>query len=77
MRPNVVVNVAMSADGKISTRERRQVKISGVQDFERVDRLKADSDAVMIGIGTVLSDDPSLTVKSEETPYHPAAPWCR
>ena len=66
MRPNVVVNVAMSADGKISTRERRQVKISGVQDFERVDRLKADSDAVMVGIGTVLADDPSLTVKSEE-----------
>ena len=66
MRPYVVVNVAMSADGKISTRERRQVKISGTQDFSRVDQLKADSDAVMVGIGTVLADDPSLTVKSEE-----------
>lgn len=66
MRPYVVVNVAMSADGKISTRERRQVKISGARDFSRVDQLKADSDAVMVGIGTVLADDPSLTVKSEE-----------
>lgn len=66
MRPYVVVNVAMSADGKISTRERRQVKISGREDFVRVDRLKAGSDAVMVGIGTVLADDPSLTVKSEE-----------
>jgi len=66
MRPDVVVNVAMSADGKISTRERRQVKISGAKDFSRVDQLKADSDAVMVGIGTVLADDPSLTVKSEE-----------
>ncbi|MDO9325223.1 MAG: 2,5-diamino-6-(ribosylamino)-4(3H)-pyrimidinone 5'-phosphate reductase [Methanoregula sp.] len=66
MRPYVVVNVAMSADGKISTRERRQVKISGREDFVRVDRLKANSDAVMIGIGTVLADDPSLTVKAEE-----------
>ncbi len=66
MRPYVVVNVAMSADGKISTRERRQVKISGKQDFSRVDQLKAGSDAVMVGIGTVLADDPSLTVKSEE-----------
>ena len=66
MRPYVVVNVAMSADGKISTRERRQVKISGTQDFQRVDRLKAGSDAVMVGIGTVLADDPSLTVKAEE-----------
>jgi 2,5-diamino-6-(ribosylamino)-4(3H)-pyrimidinone 5'-phosphate reductase len=56
----------MSADGKLSTRERRQVKISGVQDFNRVDRLKAASDAVMVGIGTVLADDPSLTVKGEE-----------
>jgi 2,5-diamino-6-(ribosylamino)-4(3H)-pyrimidinone 5'-phosphate reductase len=66
MRPYVIVNVAMSADGKISTRERRQVRISGKQDFSRVDRLKAESDAVMVGIGTVLADDPSLTVKSEE-----------
>lgn len=67
MRPHVVVNVAMSADGKISTRERRQVKISGSRDFARVDMLKAASDAVMIGIGTVLADDPSLTIKSEAT----------
>ncbi len=66
MRPHVIVNVAMSADGKISTRERRQVRISGSQDFARVDRLKAGCDAIMVGIGTVLADDPSLTVKSEE-----------
>ncbi|HII98121.1 MAG TPA: 2,5-diamino-6-(ribosylamino)-4(3H)-pyrimidinone 5'-phosphate reductase [Methanoregula sp.] len=66
MRPYVVVNVAMSADGKLSTRERRQVKISGPGDFARVDRLKAGCDAVMIGIGTVLADDPSLTVKADE-----------
>lgn len=65
MRPHVIVNVAMSADGKISTRERRQVRISGVKDFSRVDRLKAGSDAIMVGIGTVLADDPSLTVKSD------------
>jgi 2,5-diamino-6-(ribosylamino)-4(3H)-pyrimidinone 5'-phosphate reductase len=66
MRPHVLVNVAMSADGKISTRERRQVKISGTADFLRVDRFRAASDAVMVGIGTVLADDPSLTVKSDE-----------
>jgi 2,5-diamino-6-(ribosylamino)-4(3H)-pyrimidinone 5'-phosphate reductase len=66
MRPHVIVNVAMSADGKISTRERRQVRISGSQDFTRVDRLKAVCDAIMVGIGTVLADDPSLTVKSDE-----------
>jgi 2,5-diamino-6-(ribosylamino)-4(3H)-pyrimidinone 5'-phosphate reductase len=66
MRPSVVVNVAMSADGKLSTRERRQVKISGAEDFARVDRLKAGCDAVMVGIGTVIADDPSLTVKNPD-----------
>lgn len=66
MRPHVIVNTAMSADGKLSTRERRQVKISGARDFARVDALKAGCDAVMVGIGTVLADDPSLTVKSDE-----------
>ena len=64
MRPFVFINIAMSADGKISTRERRQVRISGTEDFSRVDRIKAESDAIMVGIGTVLADDPSLTVKS-------------
>jgi len=65
MRPYVIVNVAMSADGKLSTRERRQVKISGKDDFSRVDELKAECDGIMVGIGTVLADDPSLTIKSE------------
>ena len=64
-RPRVTVNLAMSADGKISTVGRRQVRISGQEDRERVDRLKAGSDAVMVGIGTVLADNPSLTVKSD------------
>ncbi|AGB16179.1 2,5-diamino-6-hydroxy-4-(5-phosphoribosylamino)pyrimidine 1'-reductase [Halovivax ruber XH-70] len=61
---HVVVNAAMSADGKLSTRERTQLAISGEPDFERVDRLRAESDAVAVGVGTVLADDPSLTVKS-------------
>jgi len=58
----VVVNSAMSADGKLSTRERTQVEISGPADFERMEQIRADSDAVMVGVGTVLADDPSLTV---------------
>ena len=65
-RPFTFINSAMSADGKLSTKERKQVRISGSVDFDRVDELRATSDAVMVGIGTVLADDPSLTVKSEE-----------
>lgn len=64
MRPYTFINAAMSADGKISTYKRKQVRISGKNDFERVDHLRAGADAVMVGIGTVLADNPSLTVKS-------------
>jgi 2,5-diamino-6-(ribosylamino)-4(3H)-pyrimidinone 5'-phosphate reductase len=61
----VIINSAISADGKISSFERRQVRISGKSDLERVDALRAESDAVMVGVGTVLADDPGLKVKSE------------
>lgn len=65
-RPFVFINAAMSADGKISTVERVQTRISGGKDRDRVDALKAGSDAIMVGIGTVLADNPSLTVKSRK-----------
>ncbi len=65
-RPFVFINSAMSADGKISSFERSQVRISGQVDMARVDLLRAESDAVMVGVGTVLADDPSLRVKSVE-----------
>jgi 2,5-diamino-6-(ribosylamino)-4(3H)-pyrimidinone 5'-phosphate reductase len=61
----VVVNAATSVDGKLSTHERRQVRISGEEDFDRVDRLRAATDAVLVGVGTALADDPHLGVKSE------------
>lgn len=58
----VVVNAAMSADGKLSSRRREQIAISGDADFDRMDALRAGSDAVMVGVGTVLADDPHLTL---------------
>ncbi|MDF9745904.1 2,5-diamino-6-(ribosylamino)-4(3H)-pyrimidinone 5'-phosphate reductase [Natrinema salsiterrestre] len=63
---HVVVNAAMSADGKLSSHRREQIAISGEADFERVDRLRAASDAVVVGVGTVLADDPHLTVKGDD-----------
>ena len=65
-RPFVFINAAMSADGKISTYDRRQVRISSYDDMKRVGGLRAGSDAIMVGIGTVLADNPGLTVKSGE-----------
>jgi 2,5-diamino-6-(ribosylamino)-4(3H)-pyrimidinone 5'-phosphate reductase len=65
-KPFVFINAAMSADGKIATMQRRQTRISGSLDFDRMDELRATSDAIMVGIGTVLSDNPSLTVKSKD-----------
>jgi 2,5-diamino-6-(ribosylamino)-4(3H)-pyrimidinone 5'-phosphate reductase len=63
-RPFVRMNVAVTADGKIDTFERRGAAISSARDKERVDRLRADSDAVMVGGGTLHDEDPKLTIKS-------------
>jgi len=64
-RPFVFINVAMTADGKIDTFARTGAAISSQRDKERVDRLRAESDAIMVGGKTLLAEDPKLTVKSE------------
>lgn len=64
-RPFVFINVAMTADGKIDTFARKGSAISSQRDKQRVDQLRAESDAVMVGGRTLLDEDPKLTVKSE------------
>jgi 2,5-diamino-6-(ribosylamino)-4(3H)-pyrimidinone 5'-phosphate reductase len=64
-RPFVFMNVAMTADGKIDTFERKGSAISSQRDKERVDQLRAGADAIMVGGKTLLDEDPRLTVKSE------------
>ncbi|MFO7584032.1 MAG: dihydrofolate reductase family protein [Anaerolineales bacterium] len=61
----VTVNVAMTLDGKIDTVARKGTKISSPADWERVDRLRAAHDAILVGGNTLLVEDPRLTVKSE------------
>ncbi len=62
----VLVNAAMSADGKLSSRRREQIAISGDADFARVDRCRAVADGILIGVGTVLADNPSLLRHDEQ-----------
>ena len=61
-RPYVILNAAMTIDGKIATKK-GDSKISSKDDLVRVHKLRASVDAIMIGINTVLIDDPSLKVK--------------
>lgn len=64
-RPYVILSAAMTLDGKIATKI-RDSKISCLEDLKRVHKLRASVDAIMVGIGTVLTDDPKLLVKYAE-----------
>ena len=64
-RPYVVINCAMSADGKIALPSGKQLRISCDEDIHRMYCMRNEHDAVLVGIGTVLSDDPRLTVKEK------------
>ncbi len=55
----------MSVDGKIALPSRTGVRISNEEDLRRVHELRASCDAILVGVGTVLMDDPKLTVKKE------------
>jgi diaminohydroxyphosphoribosylaminopyrimidine deaminase/5-amino-6-(5-phosphoribosylamino)uracil reductase len=62
-RPHVALKLAISADGKAGLAGRRPVPITGALATARVHRLRAMNDAIMIGIGTAVADDPSLTCR--------------
>jgi len=67
-RPYVIINCAMSLDGKIASPSGKQIKISSDEDIKRMYQLRNECDAVLVGINTVLSDDPKLTVKEKYVP---------
>ena len=58
----VIINGAMTVDGKIATAA-GDSKISSQQDLVRVHKLRATVDAIVVGISTILADDPRLTVR--------------
>lgn len=71
MKPYVHVNCAMSADGKIAGTDRKQVTISSPEDKQRVKELRKKYDAILVGIGTILADNPHLTVKGASKDENP------
>jgi diaminohydroxyphosphoribosylaminopyrimidine deaminase / 5-amino-6-(5-phosphoribosylamino)uracil reductase len=62
-RPFVAVKAATTRDGRIAARRDRPTAISGPAAARRTQRLRASVDAIAVGAGTVLADDPRLTVR--------------
>ena len=65
MNPEIILNCAASADGKIALANRQKLNLSNEEDFKRVHSLRSDCDAIIVGIGTILEDNPSLTINTK------------
>lgn len=62
-RPYVTLKLAVSADGMIGKTGEGQIAITGSEAREQVQKLRAETDAILVGIGTAIADDPLLTVR--------------
>jgi diaminohydroxyphosphoribosylaminopyrimidine deaminase/5-amino-6-(5-phosphoribosylamino)uracil reductase len=62
-RPEVILKMALSSDGKIGAKGQGQVAITGEVARREVHLMRTEADAILIGIGTALEDDPELTVR--------------
>ena len=70
-RPWVLMKSAMSLDGKVATRSGDSQWISGEDSRQLVHRWRSHSDAVAVGIGTALADDPQLTARLPDVARQP------
>jgi 5-amino-6-(5-phosphoribosylamino)uracil reductase len=64
-RPYVTLSCAMSLDGYLDSADPHRLALSNDADFDRVDGLRAQNDAIMVGASTVRRDDPRLLVRDE------------
>ena len=74
-KPYVIMKIAMTADGKIATRAGLSKWITGAESRRNVHETRKRCSAIMIGIGTVINDDPTLTCRIEN-PSNPARIIC-
>lgn len=65
-RPFVTLSYAQSLDGSIALNPAKSLAISGTESLELTHRLRAEHDAILVGVGTILADNPSLTVRLAE-----------
>ncbi len=69
-RPFVYMNMAMTADGKITSASREHPAFTSPHDRKTMDRLRAEADAVLVGARTLRADDPPLHVRDPEMRAH-------
>ena len=62
-RPYVLLSCCLSLDGYLDRAGEGRLVLSNAADLERVDQVRADSDAILVGAGTVRADDPRLVVR--------------
>src|SRR5215831_3552537 len=79
-RPHTIVSCAVSLDGYLDDASDRRLILSGQEDLDEVDRLRAAADAILVGAGTIRADNPRLLVRdnarvaareAEGRPPHP------
>jgi diaminohydroxyphosphoribosylaminopyrimidine deaminase/5-amino-6-(5-phosphoribosylamino)uracil reductase len=70
-RPWITLKLALSADGAIADSTRRRRQLTGPEAQRYVHYLRAGSDAIAVGVDTVIADDPSLTVRDARPPRVP------
>lgn len=67
-KPLITLKIAMTLDGFISWGNKKNKKISGKKAFEFTQKLRANNEGILVGVNTIINDDPKLTVRNGKSP---------